>query len=207
MSLDDTWAPGNHNGLIKQPDSLWLPFRHIPCIVNRVPVTEQEVNMGMLSLLADHHDSPALTYSTCTSKECPMFCTASLAVSAVNRCHMQIHDVAHWYMCHPPLFPPVILRLLFWLHGWTDSLRCCRRLRLGSIWAVSMLESEECLAFWTTTLLLRTCKRTCTLAPGVPKRGTRSNHSCNCDRRQTIKRHCQFHLPARLTTRRTPLHK
>ena len=91
--------------------------------------------------------------------------------------HMRIHNVAHWYMCHSPLFSPVVLRLLFWLHGRTDSLRSCRRLRLGGILAVFMLESEECLAVGTTTLLLRTCKQTCLSASGVPKRGTRSIHS------------------------------
>lgn len=45
---DDTWrdhtrAPRNHNGLIKQPDSLRLPFRHISCIVNRVPAKPRDI--------------------------------------------------------------------------------------------------------------------------------------------------------------------
>ena len=60
-----TWAPRNHNGLIKQPDSLWLPFRHISCVVNRVPAKPQEGNYQYSSLMA----VPPSMLSAYTGKE------------------------------------------------------------------------------------------------------------------------------------------
>ena len=44
--INITWAPGNHDRLIKQPHPLWLALRNIPSIMNRVPVQRHMVDVS-----------------------------------------------------------------------------------------------------------------------------------------------------------------